>query len=101
MVHNIKSLVVSNTTLYYRLGYHDLHYDTVHYTQFYLELKTKFVKKYWLWGELVEVPDYQEAFRVNFDIEQPTHTKNELREILERKLELYYREDQIKRGELI
>lgn len=101
MVRNIKSLVVKNTTLYYELNYVDNHYDTTYYTRFYLELKTKKVRKYWLWGELVDVPDNKEIFRVWFDIEKPTHTKEELRIILERQLELYYRPEEIKRGELL
>lgn len=97
----MKALVINNTTLHYQVNYDDEGYDTVFYTEFFLELKTKLVKKYWLFGPLVEVDDSKSIFEVSFDIEEPTHTKSELKAILERKLELYFRLDEIKRGELV
>ena len=70
-------------------------------TAFYDELKTKYRKKYWLFGSLIEVPDNRIVFYVYFDIETPNLTKSELKEILERKVELLDRKEQITGGELI
>ena len=97
----MKALVINNTNLYYQVNFNEQEYDTILYTEFFLDIKTKLVKKYWLFGPLVEVDDSKAIFEVNFNIEEPTHTKSELKAILERKLELHFRLDEIKRGELV
>lgn len=70
-------------------------------TVFYSELRTKKRKKYLLFGPMVEVPDHKEAFTVPFNIASPHLTKDELRSILERHVELLSRQEQILKGELV
>lgn len=71
------------------------------HTDFYTKMKTEIYKPYWFLKKIekYEVPIV--LFTVSFDIERPTHTKEELREILERKVKLLSRKGEILKGELI
>jgi hypothetical protein len=54
-----------------------------------------------LFGPVVDVPDHEVAFSVYFNIEDEGRTKEELRDILERKVKLLGRKKEILNGELI
>ena len=54
-----------------------------------------------LFGEQVSKETPREIFKLYFNVEDEGRTKSEIRTIIERRLELLDRKDQIRRGELI
>lgn len=75
------------------------------YWTIYTDTKFHSRKKYFLFGPIIEWEVPIELFRVGFDIEDLSYTKDELREILEKQakhfLGLENREEEIKKGDLI
>jgi hypothetical protein len=77
--------------------YYGMTYETVFYQG--TEIVSK--RKYLLFGERIteEVPKF--AFKVFFNIEDPSFTKSYVRANVERQAELFYRQEEIDRGEII
>ncbi|MEK6828995.1 MAG: hypothetical protein AABY15_02630 [Nanoarchaeota archaeon] len=103
----MKKIEIDGLTLYYEVEYHE-GLDNYSYpvTEFYL-LKGKKEEVKWSWrkfryvktGNMVD--NYIDAFSLGIDIESPSHTKSDVRSMIERRVELLHREEEIKRGELI
>lgn len=76
-----------------------------YWTIFYNETKLYSRKKYFLFGPIIEWEEPIELFRVEFDIEDLSYTKDELRKILEKRVKRFLglenREDEVKKGDLI
>ncbi len=99
----MKKLEINDKTLYYKIiGFDCGEYGvtTCYKTYFFLEPKMK-VKKYWLWGSIIEIENTHEVFMLDYSIEEEWRTKLEIREDLEYRLELLNRKEEIKRGEII
>ena len=79
--------------------------DEWYWTVFYNETKIRSRKKYFLFGPIIEWEEPIELFRTEFDIEDSSYTKDELRVIMEKKvirfLGLQNREEEIRKGDLI
>jgi len=77
-------------------------YDGLTYkTEFYQGTEIVSRRKYFLFGERItkEVPKF--AFKVFFNIEDPSFTKSFVRAAVEKQAELLYRQEEIDRGEII
>jgi hypothetical protein len=74
---------------------------TFYWTEFYIGTKTITKRKYLMFGEkkTKEVPF--KVFVLHLNIEDPSHTKGEIRALINRKLELLGRKAEIERGEIV
>jgi hypothetical protein len=80
-------------------------YDSYEWTEFYKPIMVD--EKIWSWrkfrfiktGNVVEIQ--RKVFTIGFDIHNPRYTKNEIREKLEREIELLGRAEEIERGEIV
>jgi len=76
------------------------------FTMFYTLEGKKQVKK-WSWSKFRKVPtgvmvdNYVRRFKLNINIESNRYTKSEIRNKVEREVELIDRFEEIKRGEII
>ncbi len=102
---NKKITIIGKEYFYLQCGDINEFGDEWYWTIFYTETELHSRKKYYLFGPIIEWEEPIEFFRVDFDIEDLSYTKGELREILERKfkrfLGLENREEEIKKGDLI
>lgn len=99
----MKKLEINGRTLYYKIKSFDCGeygVSTCYETYFFLE-PTKKVTKYWFHGPIIEIenPDY--VFKFTYSIESVKKTKKEIREALEKQIELLDRGEEIKKGEII
>jgi hypothetical protein len=58
-------------------------------------------KKYWFFGPTVKYDKYKRVFTLQVNIENPSHTKEEIRSLLKPKLVEYNRKQEIEKGEII
>jgi hypothetical protein len=58
-------------------------------------------KKYWLFGEMINIPYYKELFRLSVNIEDPTFSKDDIREKIAKNISILERLEEIKKGEII
>ena len=74
---------------------------TYYWTEFYEGSKLITRKKYWVFGKIISeyVPNYM--FTLDFNIESPNYTKNEVRKKIERQIELLNRKKEIEKSEII
>jgi len=99
---NLKTIFIGGIPLYYNIGYYVSEAGDLDWTEFWLSKpKTKMVKRWWFFGELEEVIDQKPDFKVNFDITSRLYTKEDVRKSVKRNLELYYRQNEIDKGEII
>lgn len=102
------SLEVSGVKIYYKLCSDCNEYDgTITWTEFFTKEGTKPEKK-WSWRKFrmiptgKHVPNYVKRFSMNYWITESTHlSKSELRNRLEREVELINRAKELERGEFI
>jgi hypothetical protein len=97
----MKDLNVNGRTFQYEIFSDVSEYGETVFTEFYEGKETKTRRKYFLFGPEItkEVP--HKVFTIYFDIEDTDRTKDEVRTVLERHIELLDREAQIQRGEII
>jgi len=76
----------------------DYHAD---FTEFYQGTEIESRKKYFFFGEIIDKEVPKLVFSVNFSIEDPDFTKEDVRKKLFRKVELLKRKEEIKKGEII
>ena len=72
-----------------------------HETIFHRFVKVSTRKKYWLFGPDVIYDEYEELFKFDYNIENPTTTKEKLRADLDKQVALLDRYDEIKKGEIV
>ncbi len=99
----MKSIIILNESFNYKIedveGYYG---ETGWITCFYKGSTIETSRKYIFFGEKITKIVPKQVFSVGFDIETSTqYTKEELKEILERKVKLFHRNEELKRGELI
>jgi hypothetical protein len=97
----MKRIDVNGRTIEYEVFYDCSEYGDTYETVFYEGKQTVSRKKYFLFGETVSKEFPREIFRIYFNVEDEGRTKSEIRAIIERRLELLDRKEQIRRGELI
>lgn len=97
----MKTININGKEFKYEIFYDASEYSEYYLTVFYDCINTVEYRKYLLFGPKLIKEVGNEVFRVHFNIEDPSLTKGELRDILERKVELLQREEEIKKGELI
>ena len=87
---------------YFYIVYHDFDYDGESiWTVFFKETEIEIRKKYLFFGPIIKKEYPKELFTVTGDIENENLTKEEVKSIIERKVELLKRKEQIKNGEII
>jgi subtilase family serine protease len=69
-------------------------------TEFY-RFRTKYVRKYWLFGEKVRVPNFELLFTLVMNIESPLYTAKEVREKIRKELGTFKRLQEIEQGKII
>ena len=97
----MKIIDVNGRTIGYEVFYDVSEYGETYETAFYEGTKIVSRKKYLLFGEPVSKEVPREIFRLHFSIEDEGRTKAEIRAVIERRLELLDRREQIARGEII
>ena len=95
------SVTIKDKTFHYTVQYDCSEYGDYYWTEFYQETYTKTYKKYWLFGPTLtrEIPII--LFKLGLNIEDKCFTKKDIKERLDRQIELLEREEEIKRGEII
>lgn len=82
--------------------FHDVNeWGEGYFTEFYEGLNIIKRKKYWLFGEVITETEPNLLFTLDFSIESAFYTKGKVRRIIEEKLELMGRKEELKRGEII
>ena len=94
-------ITIRGEEFFYRLQSEVSEFSESEWTEFYKEIKIKTRKKYFLFGPIVEIEEPIILFEVGFWITSERYTKDELRTILEKKVELLHRKKEIEKGELI
>jgi hypothetical protein len=98
----MEKITIKGEEFQYELKFHVNDFGELYeWTEFYQGEEVKFVKKFKFFGKLIEKRIPVLKFKVNFDITSAERTKEEVREILERKVTLLHRQEEIDRGELI
>lgn len=98
----MKHIKIMGDDFKYVVNYECSEMDYWEWTEFYKETVSHCRRKYMgIFGPIVITEEPLILFRVGFNIEDPIRTKEELRSILNRKVELLNRGEEIKRGELI
>ena len=98
----MKSITIKGRQYTYKICFECGEDYSWEWTEFYDgKTRTHKYRKYCLFGPIIieEIPMI--AFKVGFNIENPRITKQDLRERLEKEVELLERADEIRRGELI
>ena len=97
----MKTISINGKELEYEILYDVSEYDEYYSTVFYDGVVMEEYRKYLLFGPKLKREKRKEVFTLYFSIEDPSYTKDEIRSILERKVELLGRKEEIENGELI
>ena len=99
---SLKQITLDERIFYYKIMSRDGEYGVWYWTDFYhTNDKTKFVKKYWLWGPQVIKFDNDYAFKIDVNVESCKRTKDEVRGLMMRQVELLERCKEIEKGNII
>jgi hypothetical protein len=101
VVINMKTLTINNRTFQYELCYHSSEYGNSEWTEFYEGTITETRKKYWLFGKEITTTQPKKVFTIWQNIESKNHTKKQVRDWIEKQIDLLNREEEIKKGEII
>lgn len=88
-------------TLQYDFQYIDCHYDGFYRTNFFEGTETITERKFWLFGPKITKEQPKMIFKLDLDIRDINYTKKEIKNKIQRKLELLERGAEIERGEII
>ena len=101
----MKKITIKGVDFQYEVFYEVNEYDDYYYTEFYKGTEIKTRKKWLFFGETItkEVPILQ--FTVYQNIEDPSYTKEQMRQIIEKEFNSSYnrmnRVEEIKNGQMI
>ena len=101
IVVNMKTLTINNRTFEYEIFHHSSEYGDSAWTEFYEGTMTETHKKYWLFGKKITTIKPIKVFTIWYDIESKNHTKKQVRDWIQRQVDLLNREEEIRRGEII
>ena len=98
---SLKQLEIDGVQLQYEVFSDATECGMIYWTEFYIGTKTVTKRKYLMFGErkTKEVPF--KVFVIHLNIEDPSHTKGEIRALINRQLELLGRKAEIERGEIV
>lgn len=97
----MKKLSINGKDLEYEVFHHISEFGDYYETVFYEGTTIKTYKKYWLFGETITKIVPKEVFVLYVDIESRDYTKDKIRGMIEKKLALLNREEEIKNGKII
>lgn len=100
----MKKLQYKGYTFHYQVKEYDCgEYGvaTCYTTIFYEYLGKGVKKKYWLWGPEVKYDIHKELFTLQYNIESCGITKIEIRRDLDKEIDLMFRCEEIKKGEIV
>jgi hypothetical protein len=98
---NLKDIELDGIQMKYEIFSESSEYGDYYWTEFYIGTKTLVKRKYGLFGEKIKKEIPFKVFQLNISIEDPDYTKKDIRERIERKLELLGRKSEIERGEIV
>ena len=99
---DLKPLNFRGRNLFYKLRLIDTDYGCSYVSDFYLTNNvTKRRKKFYLWGEIILIPNNKVEFTVRFNIESRNFSKKTVRKKLGEKVDLLDRSDELKKGEIV
>ena len=94
----MKELIIDDFVLHYKVDNLPGYYTE---TKFYLGITVITKKKYLFFGPTVTITEPEFVFGVPYDIEDPELTKDDVRNIIEKKITVLKRKAEIDRGEII
>ncbi len=98
----MKTLTINNYTFKYEIFSDVSELDGVYYwTNFYQGEEVITRKKFWLFGEKITETKPKLVFKINENIESEKFTKEDIRAMILRKVQLMERKSEIERGEII
>jgi hypothetical protein len=97
----MKELAIDGRVFQYRVLHCISEYSDYDITEFFQGFITIKRKKYWIFGEEIEKKIPKFSFNLYVNIEDESYTKKEIREMIQKKIELLNRKEEIKRGEII
>lgn len=97
----MKKITIKGREFEYETFFDCSEYGDYEWTEFYDGLEEITKKKYIFFGEKKTffIPKF--IFKVYMNIEDPSYTKTDIRKVLEKRVELLERSEEIKRGEII
>lgn len=97
----MKTINVNNREFQYELFYSSSEYGINEWTEFYEGYLNETYRKYLLFGPILIRKIPIKVFQLDLCIEDESYTKAEIRRMIEKKIELLNRKQEIKRGEII
>ena len=97
----MKTITVNDREFQYEICYHASEYGECEWTNFYEGSEFRSYKKYLFFGPNVVKSIPNKVFHLNLSIEDESYTKSEIRRMLENKIELLNRREEIEKGEII
>lgn len=97
----MKTINVNGREFQYKVGYDCSEYGDYYWTDFYEGTETETYKKWLFFGPTLTKEVGKWVFKVYLNIENPHLTKSEIRQHIERAVELLERKEEIERGEII
>jgi hypothetical protein len=98
---SLKKIELDGIRMEYKVFGGVTEYGEHHITQFYIGNKTTIRRKFFLFGKKIKKIEPYKVFELYINIEDPTYTKKDIRERIERKLELLGRQSEIENGEIV
>ncbi len=98
----MKQIQVNGRNFYYDVRSYSVGSGGISETRFYDGTRTRQFRKWVIFGkyERIEVGEGH-VFTIYMDIESPLHTKQEIRDAVERAIKVLDRQDEIAKGEII
>ena len=98
----MKEITIQGQTFKYKVGVHcDSDGDERYTTEFYQGTIEEVSKRYILFGEKITKTVPKRVFSLDLNVEDCKFTKADIRERIERNLELLGRKKEIERGEIV
>ena len=97
----MKKITILGKEFEYKIFSDDMGDGVYYWTEFYQGTEEETYRKYLLFGEkkIRIIPKFM--FKIWDSIEDNSYTKSQMKEKLERKVELLFRQEEITRGEII
>lgn len=97
----MKTLNVNGREFQYEIEIYQGEFGLYEETLFYEGVETYTRKKYFLFGDVITITKPKWVFTLPLDIESEYYTKAEIRGMIEKKLELLNRKEEIENGQII
>ena len=100
---NMKKLKFKDRNFLYRVSTYDAGHDCTGYETTFYDATPKITKrkKYFLFGDMIEVEDHTMLFTIYTNIEDPHQTKEKITEKIAEKVVILKRQEEIDRGDIV